>query len=253
MDSIPQNINMSGTSSKIKYPISNVTIKKSPTDIQLSNPYTKERLNEHQSRSQYPIQIYFENNNTTNKNSVIHHIKHDRNENVDNLLNNDYGCVDILPGTNRKALRRSNSSSNALTFHPQQFTVNRVNNEHDDYCFTGTLLTKHSQIPPLAFKQGTNNNEIITKTNHNNIVINNDHNFSNDGGVDTKAFYSKLDIHRLRNNALSPTKQYPLNQSNFLVHPTINQQFIDPFQSKKMINTVINENTFCLLNAEEVS
>ncbi|CAH8511973.1 unnamed protein product [Schistosoma curassoni] len=251
MDSIPQNINMSGTSSKIKYPISNVTIKKSPTDIQLSNPYTKERLNEHQSRSQYPIQIYFENNNTTNKNSVIHHIKHDRNENVDNLLNNDYGCVDILPGTNRKALRRSNSSSNALTFHPQQFTVNRVNNEHDDYCFTGTLLTKHSQIPPLAFKQGTNNNEIITKTNHNNIVINNDHNFSNDGGVDTKAFYSKLDIHRLRNNALSPTKQYPLNQSNFLVHPTINQQFIDPFQSKKMINTVINENTFCLLNAEE--
>ncbi|CAI2726552.1 unnamed protein product [Schistosoma spindalis] len=248
MDSIPQNLNVSTTSSKIKYPILNVTMKKSPTDIQLSNLYTRERLNEHQSRPQYPIQMYYENNNTKNNNGVIHNIKHDRNGNVDNLLSNDYGYVDILPGTNRKALRRSNSSSNASTFHPQQLTVNRVNNEHDDYYFTGTLLTKHSQIPPLAFKQGTNNNEIITKTNHNNtVVINNDHNFSNDSGVDTKTFYTKLDIHRLRNNTLSPTKQYPLDRSNFLVHPTVNQQFIDPFQPNKMIN----ENTFCLLNAEE--
>ncbi|CAH8514570.1 unnamed protein product [Schistosoma rodhaini] len=252
MDSTSQNINVSGISSKMKYPISNVTMKKSTTDIQLSNTYNRERLNEHQSRSQYPIQLYYENNNTTNNNSSIHHIKHDRNENVDNLLNNDYGYIDILPGTNRKALRRSNSSGNALTFHPQQLTVNRVNNEHDNYCFTSTLLTKHSQIPPLAFKQGTNNNEIITKTNHNNIIaISNDHNFSNDNGVDTKSLYTKLDIHRLRNNTLSPTKQYPLNRSNFPVHPAANQQFIDPFQSNKMIDTVCNENSFCLLNAEE--
>ncbi|XP_018650196.1 protein kinase [Schistosoma mansoni] len=169
MDSTSQNTNVSATLSKMKYPISNVTMKKSPTDIQLSNTYNRERLNEHQSRSQYPIQLYYENNNTTNNNHSIHPIKHDRNENVDNLLNDDYGYIDILPGTNRKALRRSNSS----------------------------------------------------------------------------------DIHRLRNNTLSPTKQYPLNRSDFPVHPAANQQFIDPFQSNKMINTVHNENSFCLLNAEE--
>ncbi|KAK4469441.1 hypothetical protein MN116_006993 [Schistosoma mekongi] len=256
-DYIPLN-----SSPVVKHPSINLTMKKSPTDFQLSNAHNIVRNNEFNLSSQYSVQLYSTNNNTTtpilnniNNNddydiTTNHHII-DKNENGNNSINYDYAYMDRLPGTFRKTLHRSNSSSSALPFCPQQQGVNKLNIEQDNYFHNTNTFIKHSQYSPYTFKHRTNN----TNLDNNIVVISNGHNFSNGDLIDNNALYTRSDMHSVKNNhhnnTLGSMTQYQVNQSDYhLYPPPSTQQLIDPFQFNKMIN-VIDENTFCLLNAEE--
>ncbi|KAH8860474.1 Serine/threonine-protein kinase PAK 5 [Schistosoma japonicum] len=246
----------------VKHPSINLTMKKSPTDFHLSNAHNIVRNNEFNSSSQHPVQLCYTNNNTvtstinninTNDDydtTTNHHII-DKNENGNNSMNYDYAYMDRLPGTFRKTLHRSNSSGSALSFCPQQQEVNKLNIEQDNYFHNTNTFIKHSQYSPYAFKHGTNNTNLDNNIN----VISNGHNFSNGDLIDTNAFYTRSDIHSIRNNyhnnTSGSTTHYQVNHSDYLLYPpSSNQQLIDTFRFNKMTD-VINENTFCLLNAEE--
>ncbi|CAH8288533.1 unnamed protein product, partial [Schistosoma turkestanicum] len=248
------------------------TMKKSSTDFQLSNSQNNSKIinEQHWSKSQYPIQMYYAtSNNIHNNNSNNDPLKYAHNENViHSMSNNNSAYGNPLSTIRKKSLHRSNSSGSALTsLHPKQYTVKRTNDAFFYQTCNSTLRTKHSQMPPFALKYdinntSNNNNENINYTNYNKntVSISNDRNHhSHDKLVDQKSFYTRLDIPRLGNhnhnhNAPSPIKQYQsVKQSKFQIHPPNNhQQFIDPVQlNGKMTNVIIDENTFCLLNAEE--